>query len=300
MQKPNARPHPSSENGQVTVPPADLESLRLEHQRLLDSQHNVQRNLADLSGELLNLARLLEQELASLQNASAQCPPSSTLGRSLAQALSHNQTGITQLHRTQQSLTHLRVSLTPVPSNSPKREHLNALLNVSQALNSTLDLNELLDLTLDIVIEATGAQRGFLMLYEDNVQTLEPVLRIQVARNVDRQSITGPEFGISRSIIDRVAATGEPILTTNALADPRFATQASVITHGLRSILCVALSVKERVTGVIYVDSRARAGLFSIRDLDFLVGFANQGAMAIENARLYQAVSSGYLDTIKA
>jgi adenylate cyclase len=88
-----------------------------------------------------------------------------------------------------------------------------------------------------------------------------------------------------------VAVEGEPILTTNAQADPRFSAQASVVSYSLRSILCVPLKVKDKITGVIYADNRIRAGLFTERDRDLLAAFADQAAMAIENARLFESVA---------
>jgi serine phosphatase RsbU (regulator of sigma subunit) len=71
----------------------------------------------------------------------------------------------------------------------------------------------------------------------------------------------------------------------------------SVISMGLRSILCVPLLTKDQVTGVVYVDNRHQVGIFTQADLDLLVAIAASAAMAIENARLYQvAVEKGRLE----
>ncbi len=163
---------------------------------------------------------------------------------------------------------------------------LAALYDVSQVINSTLDLDQVLDLAMDQVIEVTKAERGFLMLLEEKGGDLT----FRVARNVDRETIAGPSFEISRSIARRVAQEGVPLLSTNAQADPRFRDQSSVMSYNLRSILCVPLVAKREVTGVVYVDNRAKVGLFSPKDRDLLAAFANQAAVAIENARLFQSV----------
>ena len=81
-----------------------------------------------------------------------------------------------------------------------------------------------------------------------------------------------------------------PILTTNAQEDPRFEGQESIVALNLRSILCVPLILKEEIIGVIYADNRIRSGLFTRRHLGILTGFANQAAVAIENARLFASV----------
>ncbi len=107
---------------------------------------------------------------------------------------------------------------------------------------------------------------------------------------------TASSFKISRSIVNKVAAEGRPIVTTNAQADPRFSAQESVVSYSLRSILCVPLNVRGRLIGVIYADNRVVTGLFSDKDRDLLASFASQAAIAIYNARLFQQVS----DQLKA
>jgi PAS domain S-box-containing protein len=107
---------------------------------------------------------------------------------------------------------------------------------------------------------------------------------------MDRETIAGSSFEISRSVVNKVAQEGKSILTTNAQADPRFSTQASVVSYSLRSILCVPLRVKGKITGVIYADNRIKTGLFTEADHRLLSAIADQSAVAIENARLFQNI----------
>jgi adenylate cyclase len=167
-----------------------------------------------------------------------------------------------------------------------EREELEALYGVSQAIGSSLDLPHVLNEVMDQIIRLTGAERSFLMLVDPDTGELE----FQAARNMDRETIASSSFEISRSIVKQVASMGKPVVTTNAQVDPRFKTRESVIGYSLRSILCVPLRARGRVTGVIYADNRIRAGLFSDRDRDLLTTFAGQAAVAIENARLFESV----------
>jgi PAS domain S-box-containing protein len=80
------------------------------------------------------------------------------------------------------------------------------------------------------------------------------------------------------------------VLTTNAQEDPRFGSQESIIIFNLRSILCVPLKVKGELTGVIYVDNRIHAGIFSEAERGLLTAFANHAGVALENARLFESV----------
>ncbi len=167
-------------------------------------------------------------------------------------------------------------------SRNDQPQRLAALYEVSKALGSSLHLDEVLNQVMDSIIALTGAERGFLMLFDDNQE-----LRVMAARNVARETLDEEEFAISRSVIQTVADTGQQVVTTNASTDPRFAGKVSVVTHQLRSIQCVPLRTRGQVIGVVYVDNRIRSGVFDEADLEMLSAFATQAAMAIENARLF-------------
>ncbi len=173
------------------------------------------------------------------------------------------------------------------------RQQLATLFEVSQLVNSTLQLEDLLQIVMDRAIAVTGAERGFLMLRDE----ASGQLHFAVARNLRQQDIEESSFQVSRSVVNRVAEEGEPVLTDNASEDPRFVDSVSIATYILRSILCVPLQAKTRTIGVLYVDNRVRIAHFTPDDLALLTAFANQAAVAIENARLFEHVC--VLDRLK-
>jgi PAS domain S-box-containing protein len=166
-----------------------------------------------------------------------------------------------------------------------ERDNLLALAGIGQVVNSSLKLDDVLRIVMDTIVRLTGAERGFLMLRNNKGD-----LTINIARNLEQETLDDTELAISRTVVNRVINQGQPVLTTNAQEDPRFDSQESVITLNLRSILCVPLIVKGELTGVIYADNRVRTGLFTRSDLELLSAFANQAAVAIENARLFESV----------
>ena len=172
-----------------------------------------------------------------------------------------------------------------IAKETEERKNLLALADIGQVINSSLDSDEVLKIVMDTIVRLTGAERGFLMLREG-----EEEMTIRLARNWEQESLDPSEFEISRTIVDRVAAEGQPVLTTNAQEDPRFGGQESIVAYNLRSILCVPLKVKESIIGVIYADNRVRTGLFTEAERDLLNNFSNQAAVAIENARLFESV----------
>ena len=166
-----------------------------------------------------------------------------------------------------------------------RHNNLQALAGMGQIVNSTLEVDEVLQIVMDTIVRLTGAERGFLMLRDERGE-----MAIRIARNWEQESINQNEFAISRTVVQRVIEGGEAVLTTNAREDPRFGGQESIIAFNLRSILCVPLSVKSELIGVIYTDNRIRSGIFSEADRDLLLSFADQAAVAIENARLFSSL----------
>jgi len=158
---------------------------------------------------------------------------------------------------------------------------LRRLLRINKRLNSELRLPRLLEMIVDTVIELTDAERGFLLLEDDSGE-----LNVKVARNIDQQTLETAEFELSRSIARQAAEGGEPIVTIDAAGDARFREALSVSDLHLRSVLAVPLVIKGRAAGTIYVDHRLRKGAFDQEDVRLVLDFAEQAAIALENARL--------------
>lgn len=162
---------------------------------------------------------------------------------------------------------------------------LRALAQTTALINSTLDTDSVLTQVMDTVIQLTGAERGYIMLRDQPGGELE----FRIARGIDQEQLGREEFIISKSIINEVATTGQPVLTDNARSDPRYQQQESIVGYQLRSILAVPLKVQNEVIGVVYCDNRALTALFKDSELNMLKAFANQAAVAIQNARLFDA-----------
>ncbi|MCC6746994.1 MAG: sigma 54-interacting transcriptional regulator [Deltaproteobacteria bacterium] len=154
-------------------------------------------------------------------------------------------------------------------------ELLAALLQVNKELNAEPDLRRLLERIMDHAVELAGAERGFLLLDQGGK------LDVQVARNIDQETIRRKEFKISRSVAEEVVSRGKPVMTVDALHDDRFREFLSVHHLRLRSILCVPLVIRRAVRGAIYLDNRFQTEAFTARQRDLLSAFADQAAIAI-------------------
>jgi len=162
------------------------------------------------------------------------------------------------------------------------RRQVGALVGVGSAINSSLGLKRVLEMVIDSLIGLMSAERGFLMLREPNGE-----LKVRVARGMVYDDLNKESFSISKTIVRQAAENGEVVLTTNAQNDPRFGEQQSVAAYHLLSILCAPLKIKDDLIGVLYVDNRAHTGMFGNNDLELISAFANQVAVAIDNASLF-------------
>jgi transcriptional regulator with GAF, ATPase, and Fis domain/predicted negative regulator of RcsB-dependent stress response len=163
---------------------------------------------------------------------------------------------------------------------------LERLAELNKALNSERDGQRLLDLIVDSAIEITGAARGFLILFDGRAE------QFRAARNIDESTIHRPEFEVSHSVARRVVHEGKPILTANAIDDPRLQSAASISALNLLSIVCVPLISRGRTLGAIYLDHPQVVGRFDETHLDTVTALAEQAAIALENARLSEGLES--------
>ena len=154
------------------------------------------------------------------------------------------------------------------------------LLDITKRLASERDLDRLLERITDAAVELSGAERGFVLLPDSEGQ-LEPRLV--------RGSGTAPgdpSVAFSRSIAEAVLIDGEAILTVDARDDTRLSEYLSVHKLMLKSVACLPIRASEGTLGVLYLEHRVRRGRFRDADVDLLLAFADQAAIALSNARL--------------
>lgn len=162
------------------------------------------------------------------------------------------------------------------------------LVRTSTLINSSLDLDQVLEDVVDTIISLTGAERAYLLLRDKETGKL----RTQTARNGDRETLAEDETVFSRSVINTAIAQRSPVVTTNAQTDERFQAMASVLNHSLRSIICIPIVLHDQIIGLLYADNRIGEGVFAYDNVPILAAFANQSAIAIENARIFGRVKN--------
>ena len=171
---------------------------------------------------------------------------------------------------------------------------LTTLLDRLRGLGSSRVLEEVLVLVMDSAIEATGAERGFIMLASPKGE-----LEFKIARARGSVTLSGGSFATSRKIPRDVFETGRDRIVAD-LRESDFARQhLGTVALGIRHVLCTPLRVvryleqssgdlEQRPIGVLYLDSREKGQLMSAAARSALEAVAGEAASAIESARLYR------------
>jgi len=156
---------------------------------------------------------------------------------------------------------------------SPKSSApLQALIRAGQELSENRPLEDLFPVILDLALEAVNAQRGVLLLIEGD--QLVP------------RAHKGEGFRISTAVRDRVLNEKCSVLVRDAQLDDAFKARMSIVEQKVHTMMAVPLQTKDRIIGLIYVDSPFVLREFTKDDLNLLTVMANVAAIRIENVRL--------------
>ena len=149
---------------------------------------------------------------------------------------------------------------------------LKAVIRAGLELSENRPLADLFPVILDLAVEAVNAQRGVLLIVEG--EGLVP------------RAHKGEGFHISRAVRDTVLHQKSSILVHDAQRDDAFKSRQSIVEQKVHSMMAVPLQAKERIIGLIYVDSPFVLREFTEEDLHLLTVMANVAATRLENARL--------------
>jgi len=152
------------------------------------------------------------------------------------------------------------------------------LLELGKRVLAESDLDRMLTAAIDGVIELCGAERGMILLFEENEVVVE------TARNLDREDIERPGFEVSRTILERVRTTGEPFWHPNVLEDPKLGHRASVLRLLILSVICQPIRHGGQTLGVVYLDNRSAEGVFTEETARLVESFSEFISLAARNA----------------
>ena len=169
--------------------------------------------------------------------------------------------------------------------------NISILYNISQAVNFIDDLKRLLRVILNKALETIDAEKGSLMLYNFAENILQTKVVYGLAdKNLETEINNGlvecSKIKVGEGIAGTVFVEKKSIISNLGQNDPRFIDNGHEL--NVNSLLCVPLIAKGEPIGVINITNKLNGKLFNKQDLEFIEALANQAAIAIDNAKLYE------------
>jgi adenylate cyclase len=157
-------------------------------------------------------------------------------------------------------------------------EKLRVSYDLSRAVGVELDIDALLSKILDRAFDLLPADRGVVLLYDDDGELAPRCVRTK------RKSASEENVVLSTTIINEVLRDKLAVLSSDASVDSRFSGAHSIIMQGIRSSMAVPLLYGNELFGIMVLDSQMAANAFQEKDLQLFQNVANQAAVAIQNS----------------
>jgi signal transduction histidine kinase/pSer/pThr/pTyr-binding forkhead associated (FHA) protein len=185
--------------------------------------------------------------------------------------------------------------------------NLGVVYEATQTISHTLDLNQLLERILDLIFRSLDADRGCILLRaaaptEAGTRPGEQPTTLDLEPKAVRWrggAARGEKFPVSRTITEHVLRERQGILVSDAARDERFQAVQSIVSSGIREVICVPMKGRHETLGVLYLDTTTsanklaasgQAGRFTGDHLALAIAIAHQAALAVEETRYYQAM----------
>ncbi|WP_437693965.1 trifunctional serine/threonine-protein kinase/ATP-binding protein/sensor histidine kinase [Sorangium sp. So ce176] len=170
-----------------------------------------------------------------------------------------------------------------------------SVLNASQDLSREIELDRLLSRLMQILLETSGAEAGYLLLEQGGLWVVEGEKAVDEDAKV-LQSIPIADLaprgrrGLPTSIVYYVARTQESVVLDDAAANPRFGRDPHIAAHAVGSVLCFPLGRPGGRRGIVYLENSLVKGAFTPARMRILQMLSTQAVISLENAALYNTL----------
>ena len=175
-------------------------------------------------------------------------------------------------------------------TNKTATDLLEAVYSVTNEMVSSFDPSQLVDRLLEMTLRAIDAQRGAILLADGEGNLLESSSLNRALQSKDDTFFAADpsKVRISNTVAQRVLQQGESVLYQDADDDTELNAAASIVSMSLRSIVCAPIRTKDRILGILYIDSNRDAHAYTHDDMLVASAVGNSAGLALENARLHK------------
>lgn len=176
-----------------------------------------------------------------------------------------------------------------------------AVLKAAQVISGEIVLDSLLEQLLHIVIEHAGAQKGFLIVEENDLLVIEVAGSVEKRGISIRRAITlESSQQLPLAVVNYVKRTSESLVLGDAEHDSRFANDHYVAQYKPKSILCLPILSQGKLTEILYLENNLATNAFTPDRIEVTQILSAQAAISLENARLYNEMTQEMANRIRA
>jgi predicted ATPase/signal transduction histidine kinase/CheY-like chemotaxis protein len=179
---------------------------------------------------------------------------------------------------------------------SPKTLDIETIFKLSQALSVDIQLERVFPTLMKLLIENAGAEKGTLILIEENDKVVAAQYAADIINTVENPLVCNlptsqTEREIPLTVINYVERTQEFLVISDISFNTTFASDAYIINHQPKSVLCTPIVNQGKLLGILYLENNLMTGAFTSDRLTIIQILTSQVAISIENARLYERVA---------
>jgi predicted ATPase/class 3 adenylate cyclase len=177
-------------------------------------------------------------------------------------------------------------------SNSVSHEGIDlfSVIKSTHVISSEFELNELLKKMLPLIVENAGAEKGTILLLQNDRMYVK-AFADNSGKVVIHKKLPVEEFDISVPILNFTSNTGQAVILEHAHMTGRFVNDEYISKNKVRSLLCMAITHKNKHTGLIYLENNLISGAFNQNRMQVLNILATQASISIENARYFSHIN---------
>ncbi len=175
-------------------------------------------------------------------------------------------------------------------------DSLQQLFNVSSQMSRLLPVPELLEVIGQGVFDVFAGADTLVILLAESGHENQFVPRYAADRSGDKT----PKVEISTTVLNRAVEARSTLVANDVGADSRFSASESIVGFHVTSVLCAPLVIGENVLGALYLDNRNEVVNYDDLDAEIVTAFANQAAVALDNARLCDNLQDSYHQMLQA
>ncbi len=173
------------------------------------------------------------------------------------------------------------------------------IMKAVQTLSSEIEMDKLISRIMEIAIENAGAERGLLILPEDNRWLIRAEgkagTKVETLRNQNVSNSTK----LSHAIFNYVARVKESVVLNDAAIDANFSTDPYIQDYGIKSLVCMPILNQQKLTGILYLENKLTDGAFTANRLKVVRILSAQAAISLQNAGLYDVLQREIAERIE-